>query len=48
MYVFCDAGSPSVTRPVHPAKGCPKLEKLEFPITERISDEVKYFNTNVS
>ncbi|PNF43747.1 Protein GPR107 [Cryptotermes secundus] len=39
-------GNLSVTRPVHAGKGCPKLEKLEFPITERISDGVKYFNTN--
>jgi hypothetical protein len=48
LYGFHGAGIPSVTRPVHPRKGCPKLEKLELPITEKISDEVKYFNTNVS
>jgi hypothetical protein len=48
MYGFCAAGSLSVTRPVHPGKRCPKLEKLEFPITERVSGGFKYFNTSVS
>jgi hypothetical protein len=49
LYGFCDAGSPSVTRPVlHPGKGCPKLEELELPITENISAGVTYFSTNVS
>jgi hypothetical protein len=48
MYGVCAAGSLSVTRPAHPGKGCPRLEKLKFPITERVSDGVKYFNTSVS